>query len=352
MRWDKRGIGISTIIAIVITSAVFFFMLGFYNYVSAEVNDDVSEQLCRTTNALRIGTAISTIGGEVRLAPRGCKTIDKTVPDAKHVNNVLIPADAQDRNKNKYAAIQHVADLSARCWRMWLEGITWTGKDGSVKKDILDPESGFSPTKKCFICYEFELKKDVSFTTAELINYMDKTFHSVKDTSDQCSIVGGICKTDCGVADSRYSANVFRNEVPGTCNQIRPGTKCCVIDKKYDCENRGGKCSPGGVFQNPFNGWKCRDSSSTLCFLSNENYFSYTKYIQEFNGRGRFHPEVAGGFKPNEKYSIVFNERVKPWTGITFPWTDTEETQIDGILIRPQNAVGQNCEIDWGVAEK
>ena len=41
-------------------------------------------------------------------------------------------------------------------------------------------------TNRCFICYQFELDKDVSFSSSEFDASLDKTYR-IKDTSDQCA---------------------------------------------------------------------------------------------------------------------------------------------------------------------
>src|SRR3989344_7046641 len=358
MHWDKKGGLIGTIPAIVLVSLVFFFALGIFNYVFAEVNDNISEQACRFTNALRIGTSISVVGGDVRVAPRGCKTIDKTVPDEEHVNNVLVPPGREkEENAKKYATIQHVSDLAARCWWMWLEGISYTDKNGHEQKDVLDP-SLLSTNNQCCICYVFELdpKKSVPFSTKDLVDYMGSTFHKIRDTSDQCSSLGGICKQKCSDVYTNDPAPVrYTEEVQGNCDQQRAGTKCCVVDKSYECENRGGKCSSDGIFKNPFNGWSCKGGG--YCYLADANYFTYTRYIQEYNGRGRFQPDVGSGFQANTKYAVVFHENTDPaffninvYDLATKLW-EPDKKQIDGIEILPLDRISKTCAVDWGVAE-
>ena len=178
---------------------------------------------------------------------------------------------------------------------------------------------------------------------------MNDVFYKVKDTSDQCSIVGGVCKTDCTVKNDIVDKdNKFTQEVPDSCNQIKPGTKCCVADKKFDCVNRGGSCSFGGVFEKPFNGWTCRDRDKhPLCYLSANNYFSYTKYLQEFNGRGGFYSKASNGFKSdlNQHYAIVFSEE-------TEATLSSSGGGIDNIIIAPLETVNKDCSVDWGVSEK
>jgi len=237
--------------------------------------------------------------------------------------------------------------LTARCWWMWLEGIEYdVKKDDQIVhvKDVLDPEL-LTRQNKCFVCYSFQLKNDISFTADDLYTYMGRTFYTIKDTSDQCSGVGGVCKTSC--------AAPFDQEVPGTCNKIRPGTKCCVADKKFDCENRGGSCGlkiQGSDYTQLFNGWRCRNEK--ICLLRSENYFPYTKYIQEFNGKGRFNINIPD-FKANDPrggYAIVFNEITD--AKILDKIFPSFIGGIDSIMVTSIDKVNKECNVEWGVTEK
>src|SRR3989344_3881636 len=127
MRLNKKGMAVmETIIGIVLITFVFFILLGLWNKAAGRSEGAAAEELCHATNALRTGIVLklpTTNIEAARVVPRGCKTLDiQKLPDATHLS--------QTSDKNK-AAISHIADLSAKCWWMWLEG--------QAGKVVMDP---------------------------------------------------------------------------------------------------------------------------------------------------------------------------------------------------------------------
>jgi hypothetical protein len=329
--FDKKGLAMKTIISIALITFAFFIILGLWKTAAGKTEGAAAEELCHTTNALRVGTSVSVFSnkGELRAFPRGCKVQDiGKIPDKEHLKEERDP---------EIAAMNHVSDLARKCWWMWLEG-------EAFGKNVLDPDV-FSK-KKCFLCYTFELEKNIEFAPSTFRQHIRNDFYQVRDTSDQCSSKGGICKENCALTSANAIGNKFKIKTEtSSCTQSRPGTECCLVSDRYTCENRGGNCGFTNEFSQPYNGWTC--PSGKTCYVKENNYFSTAQYIESFNGRGAYHVNIFDRFKHGEQYAVVFVENVKSYL------RQALDENVDSIFITEVSKLKNEaaCAIEGGVTD-
>ena len=158
----------NTIIKISLLTLALVIIGGLFSMLFAKAPEKASESLCRSFNAARINSPdLPTIG---KVVPNACKTIHKEVPGDGYP-------------QTKEGAMQHIADLSAKCWWMWLEGVSNKMFDLQWTPFSKDP---------CFICYSFTIKEDIQdFDGTDLRLYLGETEYIVRDDSDQCYPLGG-----------------------------------------------------------------------------------------------------------------------------------------------------------------
>ncbi|MBW2988956.1 hypothetical protein KY358_01420 [Candidatus Woesearchaeota archaeon] len=294
-----------------------------------------SEQLCRGFNALRTKTEVEKFGFTLfNLAPRTCKIIHKDVPDPGYVKYT---------GDETEGAMMEIGDLAARCWWMWLEGTkddmfgtTWTGE------------------KKCFICYDFNINKDVgSFSATGLKQFLQDTQHIVIDKSNKCNIQGGgwcreVCESD---EKETPSSRCPSKKVDG---EIKKEV-CC--NKKVECLNKGGVCSDEcGEGLEEYKGWSCKGSEGEKCCIEENNFLSYERYIQEYEGEGKAIIDVEGieDFRPlEETYAITYVSKTALFGDLRrFLWKSDPypEEVTNAILISRLNDVEGLCDIQSDIS--
>lgn len=278
---NKRGLELSTLGEILLIVIATSLIITVFTVASSRADEKTSENLCRGFNALRFGTQVETPVGNINLAPKACKTINKKddIPSkdyAKHINGP------------KAGAIAEVRDLMARCWWMWLEG----NQQNMFQSKWYNLQNG------CFICYTFSVDKGTgSISYQELANSLNVPYYAV-DSSDRCASAGqgGKCMASCDKNSD------FPKEVAS--NRCKPGLKCCTASD--ECENKGGSCSSREKYV-PYDKWKCKSGS---CYIKEENMASYLDYIQGTRevsgGAGRVLFGDNEGFKSGSKYAVTF----------------------------------------------
>jgi len=282
----NASVGFTLIELILMIIGVGILIVLIVSYLS-KADEKTSENLCRALNAIRAGTKVDTSVGTYTFAPRACKTIDKRqdLPSNNYINNP---------NSIKEGAKAEIRDLMTRCWWMWLEG-----RDQNVfDKKWYNLQNG------CFICYTFNLGKDVkSFTYDEFAHSLTAAYYAV-DTTDRCAPggQGGMCMDSCNKNSDSFSREVASN----VCDK----KKCCVsADTQDECKDKGGMCldSPGTEYNYYYNRWHCKTGS---CYIKPYNIASYLDYIEGANGVGSGTGKVLfaedGGFAPQAKYAISF----------------------------------------------
>lgn len=389
MRLSKKAM-MGMVVGLVILILSAYIILELWGIMFSKADDASAEGFCYGFNAMRARSQVKS--GNLPLfdvAPRTCKTIEKTIP-------------SDDYPQTKQGAMAEISDMSARCWWMWLEG--------AERNMFRDWPGGKEP---CFNCYSFNIKKGIdSFTGAELGQHMRETAYIVKDGSDNCAAIGGgFCADDC----SRFSESSSFSAKEVSSKKCEEGKKCCVSTKRADeCRNKGGICISLGTSackdKNPdypikYGGWTCAVSGESCC-IKEEHFYSYFGYVQNYNGKGAIlYPEgklkLASGedsaeefqFKSlEETYSVSLISPDQSFTktgslvalgtllggttaavllcstvigcviplavgipaagaGASIKWF-SENSDVNMILIAPLNAVSDKCAIEADVAGK
>jgi hypothetical protein len=291
---DKKGVIMQALIGLAILIVTFFVILQIYKAIGAGTEGVAAEEFCYFTNAIK-AKLIPDLASEGGFDPQGCQKIDiKTALPAK-------------------SATKDIGDLTAKCWRMWLEGITEDGKS----KDVLVASSNFG--KDCFICYTFFLERGTTITSGKLSESLANEVYRVADGSDKCAPKGGgYCQESCETLENPSVSGVPAEEVHSEkCNAPE---KCCVAAVKgNDCVNKGGLCEVNSAnffgkgdtnfARNSL--WTCAKRGES-CFVPQKQFLSYVDYIQE-GGKGpgmlALSKDVAQeGLKSGNMYAVVFNE--------------------------------------------
>lgn len=289
---NKRGVELSTLAEILLIIIATSLIITVFTVASSRADEKTSENLCRGFNALRFGSEIQTPVGNINIAPRACKTINKEedAPSKDYINHI---------NGQKAGAMAEVRDLMARCWWMWLEG----NQQNMFQSKWYNLQNG------CFICYTFSIDKNAGgISYQEFANSLNAPYYAV-DSSDRCAPAGqgGKCMASCNKNSD------FLKEVAST--RCKQGLKCCV--DADECENKGGSCEPRQKHVS-YDKWQCKSGS---CYIKEEYMASYLDYIQGTKGvsggAGRVLFGDNEGFKSGLKYAITF---VSP--GKSF-WFDT-----------------------------
>jgi len=291
---NKKGIELITIIEIILVVIATGLLIGIFNYAAGRADEKTAETLCRGFNALRFGTEIETPIGNINVAPRACRTIDKKeVPSKDYKNHI---------GGMKEGAKAEIRDLMTKCWNMWLEG----NKKNMFGSEWYNLENG------CFVCYTFSIDKDVKehIKYSEFAASLNTPYYAV-DSSDRCAPAGqgGYCRPSCDKSTD-FSREVASNKCP-------LGQKCCIDeDRRNECKNKGGKCldEPSGEFTEPYIKWQCKTGN---CYLKKEKISSYLDYIQGTKGVGGGAGAVIfgddAGFSSGSKYAVTFISPGNSW---------------------------------------
>ena len=288
---NKKGIeagGLSIVIAIIILLLSGGVILAGIRHAASKVDEKLQVDLCRILNEIKFGIS----GKSESLLTSGepiCNTITKHIDEKSFVPTSQFKQD-------KEGAEQEIRDMVKNCWYMWLDG----------SKQNMFREYTFS--EGCFTCYTFKIKENVKGVTyTSLKNSMDNPFFA-KDTSDKCAPTGGgFLKLKC----DKDEEEVVSKKTP-----VNSDYKCCRKDLRNECENKGGKCSSAGKPSEDYsiyNKWPCPKSEQS-CYVKNDGFYSYTKYIREYGPRGgeiffmpphgEKSPDI--NYAPGEIYAINF----------------------------------------------
>ena len=331
MRLNRKAQGMpwETIVGLIIMILGIFILIFVVVKSTVVAETKASEVQCEQFNAIRAKTTIKNPFLEIDFVPQVCKTIDKDIPEGRYSQNTL-------------GVQQNMRDLTAKCWKQWLEGRF---------SEILSGVGFFESDEKtkCSICYTFNIKKSRNidpFKAEDFDATLDTTVYFAEDSSDKCapSITaygGGNCMESC---DGENLVEKKSNKC------TKPGkTKCCVDSlEKNECVNKGGNCAPGCqenevAYIYP-KGWQCANKEE-ICCVKKDNYYSYRDYIQKYGGPGYFATPSGLIFDSEETYAITYASDVSD----SF-WTASIGRQLIGgevarILITPLNDVSNNCFI-------
>ncbi|MBW2974312.1 hypothetical protein KY366_01210 [Candidatus Woesearchaeota archaeon] len=307
-------------------------IIGIWNVGISRAEDPVSELLCRNFNAARTKTKVKVLDFNViNTVPRTCKTLEKEVPSEDYL---------EKEDKSLQAAMLEMSDLAARCWWMWLEGIEddmfgtrWFGDD------------------KCFICYTFDIKKDVDPFQASLFKkFLDDRVYITEDTSDMCNVNGGgWCREKCEDDERQIpSTRCPEEEIDGEIKQ----QLCC--NKKVECINKGGICEDKcDSNYKEYPGWSCRGGEGEKCCIEKEDFLTYTGYVQSYMGEGAIIVSVDEFQPSKETYALSFISKtsnfgdLRRFFGNDVPYP---EDAVNLIMVSKLKDVEKICSIEADVS--
>ena len=310
---------------LIMATLSFVIILGLWKIAFSKVPDKASEDACFIFNAVRTKAKLEIAGKEIIGVPRACKKIEK-------IGDKSIPEDTYAQNAE--GAKEQLSNMIAKCWWMWLEG-----RD----PNIMEIEF-FSGKNKCFICYQFGVDKDISFSAAEFDTELFKKTYKAEDSSDKCAgALGGKCvnKDEC--------INDYKEA--GKCQDK---DKVCCIHKKNVCENKGGTCNtkPCDSDNEPlYPKWKCETGKS--CCIKKDNQLTYYEYVQVSGGPGRIIIDKNNiqNFDDKGVYAVTF---AKQDTFIELKLKDLDPSaslrkDISTIFISKLSDVDKLCVVELGV---
>lgn len=152
---NRKGLSRNTIISIIILTISFFMIFQLIGLTFDSIDEEASEKACRTSVKVRMDIVLRTeiAGVPVQsrpMVPIMCKTTDKGKLEG-----------------NEEEVKKQIADLTAKCWYMFLNGEYLNLFN---KLDLLYGRN------RCFICYTFSIdNKEISITRDEFIDYMVNT---------------------------------------------------------------------------------------------------------------------------------------------------------------------------------
>lgn len=294
---NKRA-ALSMLQGIILMLVVLIILLASIKLFASQAEGPASEGVCKTFNEFNVGLLPGWVR-EVKVRLEGCRTIEKDdIPSGSYA---LLDSDK--------GAKKQIADMTAKCWNMWLEGART--KEGG-NEDVLEPVG--SNDNDCFICYTFRLKSGNEISAGDLGAFMASQAYKVEDTSDRCASFengGGKCMSKCeGEFSYETKSNLCKTG----------GQKCCVsADPKNICVNKGGECilsnnfkiEKDGKMLVKYDSWLCGNAGGT-CYIDARNFQSYVDYIQSGgNGPGILSLSKSiteDRLEPGVVYAVVFNE--------------------------------------------
>jgi hypothetical protein len=166
----KKAIAAGQLVLIIVTIVSFLLIFVTVSKLVEKADSKDAELLCHNSIALRISSAVSALGTEIKTVPNLCKTIDKKIDG--------------DREEIK----AQVAYMMSRCWWMFNEGraeqILEDTSPLTISRDIFNlAKTG----NDCFLCYGVIIdESDISggdISIREMTNYMRETnYPSIKNS--------------------------------------------------------------------------------------------------------------------------------------------------------------------------
>ncbi len=299
-RKNKRGIELpfAAIIIIIILLVSAGVILWAVFATAPKAGEKSQYELCATSNRITVGVEHKT--SEYVSPPRACTTIDKTS------GNYQVPTKSYDQKEE--GAIKEVRDMIKNCWYMWLEG-----SEPNMFRI-------FPGEKTCQICYRFRIKDSIgSLNLKKLADSMNELYYVSIPKEHNCDPPNGgeiLSESKC-----ELDGGTKIKDGPTT------GTACCRKDIRYECENKGGKCSenPDGEYLQDYSKWACPEMEKK-CYVKPENGVSYMQYITEFSALGGdlfiMDPDQSSGtpiesinYNKDRIYAITFVSPAKQYCG-------------------------------------
>lgn len=309
----------------------FSVVIGVWKIAVAKLPEKGAEEACFFTNAASskyLSYSFEVSGQEIDARirpPRGCKKIDKTIPDDFY-------------ELNAGGAKEQLNKMVRTCWWMWLEG----RDHGIMEQNLVYGKN------RCFICYQFQVKEKMSFSAAEFDKELYEKVYDIVDTSGQCAGAGGgNCVAKNAIVPKGYKA------VQGSC----PQEQKCLLHEENECENKGGSCissSQAVSGKVPYTKLKCERGKT--CYIGQQNVITYGTYVQSSGGKGKIFVDKAniGTFDQNGVYAVTFIAKTddllvdKIAELKAYVLDDDKKEEISSIFISRLGAVSEECEIEVG----
>ncbi len=129
----KKAMTAGFLVAMIIVIASFMMIAATIMRFMSGAEEKQAEELCRESVAIRATAAVRAFGGEFKLSPLLCKTIDKKVKgDREEVQEVI-------------------ANKMAKCWDMFGAGLYTT--------TVFENTNMFGNDNNCFLCYVLPVEK-------------------------------------------------------------------------------------------------------------------------------------------------------------------------------------------------
>ncbi len=283
MRNKKGFLSMQQLIVIVLVTVSFLLTWQLISHAMTKVEERSAEEICRGSIAAIEKIKIEIGPFEKKVTPLLCKTQDKEIPYVK-------TATPDEVKKN-------IADLMARCWYMFGEGMS---------EDVLEGTIGGNT---CFICYTIKTKETKEFKETipanDLLDYMMDTPYKVRRDDDNCKDLGGKCvsnKNECALEEGwKYNAD---NNI--CLSKYSEKKDCCY--SRFECLNKGGECFSEEAERDGwrrYTKWGCPPDRK-FCYIKDENFYSYVDYIQAWGGQGV--TVMTTDIEPGATYTIAYGE--------------------------------------------
>ena len=256
----KKAMTASVLVSLIITLVAFTLIAGTLYRFMDKADDKQAEILCHDSIAMRAKTQVTVdgalIGGEIKLGPILCKTIEKKIKGS--------------REEIK----REIAEKVARCWWMFGEG-RYEEILHSTDIDVIPALFDLDERKnQCFNCYYLMIDQNTIEPNKEW---------RLKDANN----------APIGQAElTEFMWDEKPLKTAPTCENGE-GEDCWKCETEGDCDELGNKYS-------------CQDN-----WCVRESAINYYKYIQYYGGPGQF-DNLASSIQGRHAYTISFLPKNKP----------------------------------------
>jgi hypothetical protein len=252
----KKGMTASILVSLIITLVAFTLIAGTLYRFMDKADDKQAEILCHDSIAMRAKTQITIdgalIGGEIKLGPVLCKTIEKKI-----------------KSKDREVIKREIAEKIARCWWMFGEGRYEEILHGSDVDPIPSLFDLDERKNQCFNCYYLMIDED---------NIKPNDEWRLKD------------QNNVPIGPAELTDFMWEEKPLKSAPTCEDGEGVDIDDDCHKCETTGDCAEKRECKDN----WCVRESS-----------LNYYKYIQYYGGPGQFE-NLATAIQGRHAYTISF----------------------------------------------
>lgn len=151
---NHKGLGRRLLLLILAAIVGLMVIVITMNIFASKADEATSEQLCRTSIKARVDLVLRS---KIFVIP----------VETKPVVSILCRTGKKELDGKKEEVMRQISELSARCWWMFLEG----------EYPNLFNEFNFLKENRCFRCYIFTIKEDITIKNYELEKYMRNHYY-------------------------------------------------------------------------------------------------------------------------------------------------------------------------------